>query len=233
MDDRQRPPGRRAAGLPAPVARLRPLLCAALLAGFAGCTGLVATSQSRLYALDAVPPGVTTRCPVTFSIRDVRIAGHLDRDEVVVGRDGPRVHASSDDVWAAPLKQELPRLLTRLLTDRLAGSVSVPYPWRFGEQPALALNVEVDRLDPVDGALQAALRWTVVEANATPSRVVGRGSFETRVPQTGTGAATVVRAIDVALGRFADTLAESAGREDVQRTICERQPGASRAPGAR
>ena len=206
---------------------------AAVLSGLllAGCGNLISSSQSRMYALDAVPATRKVPCPIGFSIREVRVAGHLDRDELVLMRDGPEIRASADDVWAAPLKTELPRVLTRLLLARLDGSVSVPYPWRFNEQPGLALNVEIDRLEPVNGELAATMRWTVVQPTTTPARVLNRGTFETRVPLEGPGPTAAVRAIDTALGRFADALAELGASDPGARAACAQAQGTRLAGG--
>lgn len=205
------------------IATAAALTIAALMAG---CTGLITPSQSRMYALDAAPPGKTARCPIGFSVREVRVAGHLDRDELVVARDGAQIRASADDVWSAPLKSELPRVLTRLLLARLEGSVAVPYPWRFNEQASLALNVDVDRLEPIGGELHALLRWTVVEPTTAPVRLIGRGTFDTRVPLVGSGPGDTVQAIDVALGRFADMLAGQAAAD--ARGVCRAAATAAR-----
>ena len=210
------------------IATVKGVAALPLVALLAGCTGLITPSQSRLYALDAVPPGRTTPCPIGFSVRDVRVAGHLDRDELVVAREGARIRSSAEDIWSAPLKSELPRVLTRLLLARLEGSVAVPYPWRFNEQAALALDVDVDRLEPIGGELQAQLRWTVVEPTTTPVRLIGRGSFDTRVALAGGAPDGTVRAIDVALGRFTDVLAGQAAADS--RGICRAAATAARRP---
>ena len=80
--------------------------CVGLLAISAllpACGNLLPASQYRMYALDTVPALKTAPCPTSFSIREFRVAGYLDRDELVTARDGARIITSADDVWAAPL----------------------------------------------------------------------------------------------------------------------------------
>ena len=182
----------------------------AALTALGGCAGLGSAPPPRLFALAGAPAAAApVPCAMGFSIRDVRVAGHLDRAEIVTGREGPEIRAAADALWAAPLRAELPRLTAALLGQRLAGSRVVPYPWRFNEWPDAAFTFDIDRMEPVGDALQLAATWTAAVPGSAP-RALGGGRFETTVPMSGHGAAATVRAADVALGRLADAVAAQA-----------------------
>lgn len=177
-----------------------------------GCGPLARTPQARLHALDPVPPaaGAAAPCAVRFALRELRLAAYLDRPEVIVARDGSRILAEPDDLWAAPLAQQLRAALTGALLARLQGSQPVSHPWRLGEAPQLALAVEVDRLEPVAGVLRASLGWRASDVAA--SRQLAWGRWDHAVPiraasDEGSGAAATVAAIDASLSAFADVLA--------------------------
>jgi uncharacterized lipoprotein YmbA len=191
-----------------------------ILALLSACSLLPESAPVHLFALDTVPSAETAPCAVSFSLRDIRLAGHLDRQEVIVARQGSELVASGNELWAAPLKREFARVLTGTLLSRWSGSVAIAHPWRQGEVPRLALNVDVDRLEPVADQLRATIRWTLVEP-AAKSRVLDGGSFDTSVPMSARGAAPTVQAIDRAIGRFGDLLAKRARAAPALREACQ------------
>ena len=185
---------------------------AVALASLAGCGGGLLPARGepvRLYALEAAAPAQRLSCPVRFSVRDTRLAGHLERPEVVVARDGPRIEAPVSAQWAAPLAAELKRQLSRALADRLEGSSPVPHPWRLEDAPRLAVSVDFDRLEPEGDRLRAIGIWRIADVAAGRSVEAGRfdESFLLAGSPGGDRAAATVAAIDAALGRLADQLA--------------------------
>jgi uncharacterized lipoprotein YmbA len=196
-------------------------IAAVMLAGaLTACGSIFPDSPaSRLYTIDVVAPLQSVRCPVSFSIRDLRLAGHLDREEVVLSRDGPEIRATPNDLWASPLKVEVPKVLTRLLLVRWEGSRAVQYPWRYNEVPLIALSLDVDRLEPNGDQLQAAIRWNAFDP-AARSRQLDSGVFETSVPIADRSTSTSVQAINQALGRFADQLTTRARGDTDLGAVC-------------
>ena len=183
----------------------------------AGCTtfaGFASKPPSRLYALDvSTVPATRAQCAVRFAIRELRLAAHLERPEVVLAREGSRIVAEPTDLWAGPLAQQLRRELSRALTARLDGSQAAPHPWRVDETPQLALAIEVDRLEEASGALQSSVSWRVIEVASNrqlaSERWDNRRSIDKAPLATnGTNASAVVQAIDAALADLADVLAK-------------------------
>lgn len=184
-----------------------------LLAGCASFTNFGNKPASRLYALDvSTAPAPRAACGVRFAIRELRLAAHLERPEVVLAREGSRIVAEPSDLWAGPLAQQLRRELSRALVARLEGSQAAPHPWRLDETPQLALALDVDRLEAAGGTLHASVGWRVVEVAGNRQLVSER--WESRRPLAsgqptvnGANAQSVVQAIDAALAELADTLA--------------------------
>lgn len=183
-----------------------------LVVALAGCGGLLPNSEpARLHAIRLPAPTVQHACPVSFSVRDLRLAGHLDRPEVVLAVEGSRVVVEGDDLWASPLRAELPRLVARALADRLAGSRLQAYPWRFNEVPRLAVSVQLDRLEAEAGQMRLDASWSLVDPRAS-NRPLAHGRLVESMPITvppdaGGRADAVAEATGTALGRLADAMA--------------------------
>lgn len=201
----------------------------------AGCGLLPATQSSRLHALPYSEVTAVTRCAISFAIRDFRLAGHLDRAEVVTGRSGTRLELSPADLWAAPLKEELRRSLGRSLETRWTGSRQVNHPWRFGEGPELAVEVSVDRLEPEAGLLQARIRWQgwILPKSAADSgadsKPITQGQFSRALTiDAGPAAQATAAAIARALDEFSAEVAGGASDQRGLADLCRNSVGLAR-----
>ena len=196
----------------------------------AGCGALGNKTPSRLHALDTRPAaaGAERACALRFSVRELNLAGHLARPEVVTGRTGNRIEADADDLWAAPLATELRRIVALELADRLRGSQPVPHPWRLEEAPRLAVSIDVDRLEPAGGALQAAIGWRLVDVAG--HRVLAWGRWQAQPALGPIGAAEAARAdatvaaMGAALAQFTDMLAARIAADPVAGGWCGDAP---------
>lgn len=199
-----------------------PMIASALLTG---CAMLPESAPVRVHTIDLAPPQAVRPCAASFSIRELRLPGYLERAEVVTGRRASELLLSQSDVWGAPLAAELQRHLGQALLARWVGSRIVHHPWRFGELPGMAIVVDIDRLDPVDGRLVARARWTIVEPGSR-SQMLDNGQFNQAIAMTGDAAgpaSATARAIGVALGRLADQIAARA-QEVALASRCARAP---------
>lgn len=201
-------------------------ICAAAVAA-SGC-GLTPNMQSaRLYAL-AVPASTSqARCAVSFGIRDVRLAGHLDRAEIVIARSGAVIQTSPLDVWAAPLRDDLRRIIGRSLAQRWDGSRLLPHPWRFGEVPVLAIDLQAEQLEPQGTVFEANVYWQMLRQTPTPATAAGvpapalaTGVFRQRLPMQGNDAAAAVAAMNNALSALADELSRQGVGESGLAQLC-------------
>jgi ABC-type transport auxiliary lipoprotein component len=97
--------------------------------------------------LDLPTSTTLLKCPIKFSLRDVKIPGYLDRAEVLLNKVGSRVDLSASHLWAAPLSLELTRLLGQAINEQLGQSELLPYPLRQNERPEWLFHMEISRVD--------------------------------------------------------------------------------------
>lgn len=182
------------------------------------CSGLGQSQVARLYAIDLPAASSGLDCAISFSIRDLTLAGYLDRLEVVSERRNNEISASATELWAAPLKDELRRLIAVSLSLRWRASRAVGYPWRFQELPQVALSINVDRLDPSAGMFDSVIRWQAFQpadsgrANSLVAAGVhqrSRALLQTHVVQS--NAAQTVRATALAIEDLTEDMVRQLG----------------------
>lgn len=146
--------------------RASAVLCLALV--MAGCALPGPQAPAQLYALSLPTPNLsretaaasaTPVCSLQFALRELELAGALDRPEVILRRDGPRLQASAMHLWAAPLRSELSRLLGAGLEQSLRGARQWPYPLRFGQRPDVLLSMTFDDFTRTSEAMVLSMRW--------------------------------------------------------------------------
>lgn len=202
----------------------------------AGC-GLTPNMQSaRLHALATPASPGQVRCGVSFGVRDIRLAGYLDRAEIVMGRSGSVIQTSPVDLWATPLREDLRRIIGRSLAQRWDGSRLVPHPWRFGEVPVLAVDLLIEQFEPQNGVLETNIDWQMLRqtsaqgaapvpggpavATGGPGPAVAAGVFRQRIPMQGNDASATVAAMNAALSALADDLVRQSIGEGGLAQIC-------------
>jgi uncharacterized lipoprotein YmbA len=136
--------------------------------GLAGCSLPGPQAPAQLYALSLPTPNASRdtsanstapACALQFALRELELAGALDRPEIILRRDGPRLQASSMHLWAAPLRSELSRLLGAGLEQSLRGARQWPYPLRFGQRPDVLLSVTFDDFTRTSETMVLSMRW--------------------------------------------------------------------------
>lgn len=179
------------------------LLLFALAATASGCNVFPEAGSATLHSLSAAPAGSPQRCAVSFSIRDLRLAGYLDRAEIITDRSGSQLQMSSLQLWAAPLKDELRRTIGRSVAERWSESRLVNHPWRFGETPDLAIDIAVEQLEPVAGNLAIQIDWQLLQL---PNKSLSKGSLRRALAMPAAGAAGAVAAINQTTAALADAI---------------------------
>ena len=182
-----------------PPARRRSLL---LLLALAGCR----SSNPNLYSL-VVPSGpALPGGPKLVAVREVSLAGYLDRQAIVRSSEDYRLTVSENDWWGEPLGGMLTRVLAEALAQRLPRSSVVGADTAIRVVPDATVEIGIQRLD--------ANREGAVVLNAQIAitfRTGRRGSvvrpFTTAVPQEGPDMRAYVGAASVAVGQLADAAA--------------------------
>ena len=173
-----------------------------LLLMLAGCR----SPDPRLYSL-VVPPGpALPGGPKVVALRDVSLAGYLDRLPIVRSSEDYRLTVSDNEWWGEPLGGMLTRVLTAALAQRLPRSSVVGADTAISVMPDATVEISIRRLDAnSEGAVALAAQIAVGQRGGRRAPVVR--SFSTTVPQVGTDTRSFVAAASVAVGQLADATA--------------------------
>src|SRR5579863_889074 len=178
-----------------------------------GCSVLFACGSSpptRFYILNEVapatpPPAATASNQIPVRLEPVAIAPELDRPEIV-SRIGPnRVHVAGSDRWAAPLADQIRRVLSDDLSTRLPpGSVAEPNePGTNDLRRRLTISID-EFYDDETCAVSLRASWSLMNPQATSQHGIER----VQVPASASCAAELPSAMSHALSALADRLAK-------------------------
>jgi uncharacterized protein len=176
-----------------------------------GCCALFACASSpptRFYILNEIAPAApapNAAAPNQIPIRvePIAIAPELDRPEIV-SRIGPnRVRVAGSDRWAAPLAEQIRRVLSDDLSARLPpGSVADPNE-PSTKDPRRLLTIAIDEFYGDDScAVSLRASWSLT----TPQGTSLHGSEEVQLPARARCAGEMPATMSLALGVLADRL---------------------------
>jgi len=189
---------------------LRILTPAGLLFACLIALGACTSPDPVLYTI-AVQDGPTVSGGAkTVELRDIGLAGYLDRQHIVLGSDGYRLQVMSNDTWGEPLGGMIGRVLAVELAQRLPGSNVYGGRSSISLSPDAIVEVNIQRMDAgSDGNLtllaQVAVKFT---HRAQP---VARTFTITR-PLAAVTPGNEVPAISSAVGELADGIASMLAR---------------------
>jgi len=189
---------------------MRPLSLIALSSCLLSACG--SSPPTRFYALSEVAPTSTSAVSgdanaVPVRVEPVAIPAELDRLELVHHTGPNQVQVSDFDRWAAPLDEQIRRVLSEDLSARLpAGWVTDPNEPSTGD-PRRRLSIEIGRFEANEGcAVTLHASWTLRAAHAGSSR---SGVERIDVPATSPCPASLAAAMSRALAALADRLAST------------------------
>lgn len=181
------------------------LICCIVAAAIAGC----ATSpQPRFYMLNSTPPpeGVpAVGCSV--SVGPVSVPAAVDRPQIVI-RTGPnQVFINEFDRWAAPLKNDIGRIVAENLASMLGTKQVTLFLQATAADASYRIAIDILRFDSEPG-LKASLDalWTVRSAKEDKSR---RGRTTRTETAKGDDYAALAAAHSRALGHLSAEIAET------------------------
>ena len=154
-------------------------------------------------------PGTVRPVPrLRVELRQVSLARYLDRSEIAWGTPSLRLEYRDVERWAEPIGDMVTRVLAEDLSQRLPQALVVPEFSAIGGDPDALAEADIARFED-NGAGQV-----VLEGRFQVRRLGGRAAERNRqvqetVPMEGTGADALARAMSVALGLFADRMAEA------------------------
>jgi uncharacterized lipoprotein YmbA len=177
-----------------------------------GCCLLFACGSSpptRFYILNEIAP--TTPAPaatasnqIPVRVEPVAVAPELDRPEIV-SRIGPnRVHVAGSDRWAAPLAEQIRRVLSDDLSARLPPGSVADLNEPGTKDPRRLLTIAIDEFYG-DETCAVSLRasWSLTIPNAASRH----GTEQVQVPASAPCAGEMPAAMSRALSVLADRIA--------------------------
>lgn len=183
------------------------LTCVLGMIVLTGCVA-IKSPDSQLYTLSssgnaaaAVQEQSGASLPV-LAVGPVNLPDYLRRPQLVSREGANRIKVAEFDRWAAPLNEQVERVLAENLEARVQGMVVVNYrEQRF--KPTYRLTMTLERFERRDGdQVDLAGRWTLTNAQSGAVLLTRRGSFA--VPIQGDGYEASVAAQSRALARLAD-----------------------------
>jgi uncharacterized lipoprotein YmbA len=193
------------------------------LTGLLGCGGLIGCGTSpptRFYILNDIAPAAAappaTRAgpaapapsssptPLPVQLGPVAIAPELDRPELVT-RSGPnRVRVADFERWAAPLDDQVRRVLSDDLAARLAPGLILGADVPAASQPHRTLGIAIDEFYGDDScAVSLRAGWSLWRPNAGSLH----GTEQLQIPASAPCGEQLPAAMSRALAALADRLA--------------------------
>lgn len=192
--------------------------CCVLL-GCGGLPGCGTSPPTRFYILNDIaspaaavatapapaPAAAAAPTPVAVQVGRVAIAPELDRPELVT-RSGPnRVRVADFERWAAPLGEQIRRVLAADLASRLAPGLIVPADEPAGGEPRRTLSIAIDEFYGDDScAVSLRAGWSLTRPNAANLH----GSEQLQIPGRASCGEQLPAAMSQALAALADRLAQ-------------------------
>jgi hypothetical protein len=163
---------------------------------------------TRFYILNeiapATPPAADAPNQIPVRVQPVTMAPELDRPELVT-RSGPnRVQVAGSERWAAPLVDQIRRVLSDDLSARQPlGGVADPNEPRTND-PRRLLTVAIDEFYGDDScAVSLRASWSLTTAHAVSQHGTEHVLLPSSAPCTGELAAAMSRALGVLADRLA------------------------------
>jgi uncharacterized lipoprotein YmbA len=159
-------------------------VCAFILSAitFSGCT-LFESAPVRYYALSAAPADSSTSSPrggPAFAIASVRIPQYLSHKWIVTRNGETEISLAADDQWAAPLADDIGRVLSENLTAMIPSDRVVQLPLSAAVPIDYEIRVEIISFErQADGTVDLVARWTVFGDGGRRLVTMNRSAFRT------------------------------------------------------
>ena len=176
-------------------------LCVPLAAAACG-----SSPDPRLYSLGVKQGAVLQGGPKVVLLRDIGIAGYLDRKQIVRSQDDNLLALQGNDWWGEALGPMIGRTLVIELSQRLPASNVYAEGGAISVDPNAIVAVNIQRMEVDKGSSLVLLAQAAVEFNRPKRSAARTFSLARALPTTDTAGQVV--AISDALGELADGLAQ-------------------------
>jgi hypothetical protein len=187
------------------------MVCLSMLGILACCS---ASSPTHYYTLQAIVPTAAPPSPMQepveqapLRLEPVVIPPELDRLELVIRSGRYRLRIEDSERWAAPLDDQIRRVLSDDLAQRLPPHALVDFNEPANSQPRRLLIVAVGEFYADEScAVSLHVDWTL----KTPGGNIDRGNLQVQQPASSPCAADAIpAAMSTALGSLTDRLVHS------------------------
>ncbi len=184
---------------------------AVLMVMLSGCVTMN-SPDSKLYTLSSVANDATSMSnqsatlPV-LAVGPVDLPDYLRRPQIVSREGDNRIHVAEFDRWAAPLNEQVERVLAEDLGARVHELVVINYrEQRF--KPTYRLTMSLERFERQDAdEVKLAGRWTLSKADSGAVLMTRRDNLS--VPVKGAGYEAAVAAQSEALKLLAGNVSDA------------------------
>jgi uncharacterized lipoprotein YmbA len=135
-------------------------------------SGCANTPPTRFYVLptltsaDTAPGTSAVKRDITIGVGPVTLPPYLDRPQIVTRASRAKLNLAEFDQWAAPLHDNVSRLLAENLSLLIPTDYVVLAPWPRTTAIDYQVTVEVTRFDGgVGNEVVLAARWAIVNAD--------------------------------------------------------------------
>ena len=178
-----------------------------------GCT-LFESAPVRYYALSAAPGDSSAPWPrggPTFALGSVRIPQYLSHKWIVTRNGETEISLAADDQWAAPLADDIGRVLSENLTAMIPSDRVVQLPLSSAIPVDYEIRVEIVSFEQQpDGSVDLVARWTVFGDGGRRLVAMNRSAF--RTTDVSNDYPSITRAMSALLVELSHEIASSVHR---------------------
>jgi uncharacterized lipoprotein YmbA len=179
------------------------VVTAIALAVVASC----ASPNPTLYTLSVVAAHAPSSGPAVISVREVSVAGYLERSEIVRTANNNRLDVSANQWWGEPLAPMLSRVLVEDLSQRLPTSVVFGENGAINSNAAVSIEVNIERMDATGPQSVALVAHVALNFASSKGRSVLRTvRLQAQAPTS--DVAGEVAAMSGAVGQLADLIVD-------------------------
>jgi uncharacterized lipoprotein YmbA len=160
-----------------------PLLAATvavLATALGGCAG---SQDARFYVLSPVPASEAPKnppsgAPPRVGLWPVELPAQLDRLQIVTRSGQNEIALAEFDLWAAPLADQVTRVLAEDLAILIPSDHVTVFPWARDTLPDYEVQVEVVRSEAtLGGQYELVANWSVFKRGARNGGVRGKSAL--------------------------------------------------------
>jgi uncharacterized protein len=129
----------------------RPVEIAILCAFASLAAGCGSTPPSRFYTLSAASTPATTSSSLSVAVGPVSVPAAVDRPEIVVRTSANEVRLDEFNRWAAPLQEDLSRVIAENLVAMLGTPRVTQFPQTLSADADYRVAIEVQRFESAPG----------------------------------------------------------------------------------